>query len=226
MDKLRKIGDWAWDNKERLVLAILVVFLAYRIYAVLNPTTLEEEAAARAAAAPTPANRFDDDDDDDMLGMGRFQRGFEQEAAPAAPAAQAPLVFTQHRPPRRIPDPTNLPDEWTEEEGRPPAPPPNPLPPAPIPFQPLVNDNPFTATTATTDGRPGDERRPDLRLLAIREWGTSGIYRANILTRTRGWYEEGEQFETYELVSIDPEAGTVEIFSEQHGRIFTYSLNR
>ena len=221
MDKLRKIGDWAWDNKERLVLAILVVFLGYRIYAVLNPTTLEEQAAAEAAAQP-PADRPDNAEP----GLGRLARRNGQEPPPTDRPTEAPLQLTQHVPPRPIPDPTDLPEEWTVDEGRPPAPPPNPLPPAPVPYQSLVSDNPFTATTTTSDGRPGDERRPEMRLLAIREWGATGQYRANILTRTRGWYEEGEQFETYELVSIDPEAGTVDIYSEQHGQIFTYSLSR
>ena len=37
-------------NKERLVLAILVIFLIYRIYVVMNPTTIEEQTAQAAAA--------------------------------------------------------------------------------------------------------------------------------------------------------------------------------
>ncbi len=232
-------------NKERLVLAILVIFLVYRIYVVMNPTTFEEQtaqaaaaqrtaaaqaAASGAAAAPGLLNANDEDEDDedaDSAGgrlralQGAQGGGGAQGQRPAS--GEQPLVFTQHMPPKRIPDPTNLPEEWTVEQGRPPAPEASPLPPSPVAYNALVKDNPFTAATdrkdVDTTGGP-----PNIRLLAIREWGNT--YRAQIQTRTRKWYEAGESFETYQLVSIDPDAGTVEIFSEQHGRTYTYALNR
>ena len=37
MDKLRKIGLWFWYNKERMVLLVMLVVLAYRVYGVLYP---------------------------------------------------------------------------------------------------------------------------------------------------------------------------------------------
>ena len=235
-------------NKERLVLAILVIFLIYRIYVVMNPTTIEEQTAqaaaaqrnaaaqaavSGAAAAPGLLNADgldedgDEDEDADSPG-GRLRnlqgsQGGQGAQGQRPPSGDQPLVFTQHMPPKRIPDPTNLPEEWTVEQGRPPAPEASPLPPSPVAYNALVKDNPFTAANTPTD-RGRDTDQPKISLLAIREWGDT--YRAQIQTRTRKWYEAGESFETYQLVSIDPDAGTVEIFSEQHGRSFTYALNR
>lgn len=241
MDILRKIGDWAWENKERLVLAILVVFLVYRIYAVMNPTTIEEQSAQSASVRPQPAGsattQTGEGPADPAAPGGGPQnrlRRLQQGAAGGAGATgettttepkEVPFVFTQHMPPKRIPDPNALPEEWTEEEGRPPSPPPNPLPPAPTPYNALIKDNPFAAvSTGSADGPRGEER-PNIVLLGIREWG-DGTYRAQIYTRTRKWYEEGESFEAYQLISINPEEQSVEIFSEKHGRSFTYRVGR
>ncbi len=37
MDKIRKIGDWIWNNKERMVLIVMVLVLGYRVYQILSP---------------------------------------------------------------------------------------------------------------------------------------------------------------------------------------------
>jgi hypothetical protein len=37
MDKLQKIGAWFWRNKERIVLIVMLLVLAYRVYGVMNP---------------------------------------------------------------------------------------------------------------------------------------------------------------------------------------------
>jgi len=146
VDILRKIGDWAWVNKERLVLAILVVFLVYRIYAVLNPTTIEEQMAQAAGARQQQIQSTaggGPEEAGERTGPGRpgspqnrlrrlQQGGTAEEEEETTKPEDMPLVFTQHMPPKRIPDPNNLPEEWTEEEGAPPLPDPNPLPPAPV----------------------------------------------------------------------------------------------
>lgn len=36
MDKLRKIGVWAWEIKERVVLAVMVLLLGIRVYSLVN----------------------------------------------------------------------------------------------------------------------------------------------------------------------------------------------
>ena len=46
IEKLRKLGAWVWRSKERIVLAILVVVLAYRIYEVRYGQGPEETSAA------------------------------------------------------------------------------------------------------------------------------------------------------------------------------------
>jgi hypothetical protein len=41
MDKLRKAWQWVWRNKERMVLAVLLIILAYQVYQVAkNPDEL------------------------------------------------------------------------------------------------------------------------------------------------------------------------------------------
>ena len=42
MNRFRKIVRWFWLAKERFVLAIMVVLLSFRIYTVLNPSSLED----------------------------------------------------------------------------------------------------------------------------------------------------------------------------------------
>ena len=42
MNRLRKIAQWLWLAKERFVLAVMVVLLSFRIYAILNPSSLED----------------------------------------------------------------------------------------------------------------------------------------------------------------------------------------
>ncbi len=37
MDKIQKIGTWIWDNKERMVLVVMVLVLGYRVYEILSP---------------------------------------------------------------------------------------------------------------------------------------------------------------------------------------------
>ncbi len=73
-------------------------------------------------------------------------------------------------------------------------------------------------------GRPGVDGQPpahvdlDLTLLRIREAG-SGRYLAQIETNKRtGWYREGDAFESFQLVRIDPVRNCVRVFSESLGR--------
>ena len=61
----------------------------------------------------------------------------------------------------------------------------------------------------------------DVQLIRISP-AAAGKYRAQIRTPSRtGWYEEGQAFESYELLAIDPEANTVTVFSEQIQRAVT-----
>jgi hypothetical protein len=49
VNNLRKVGAWLWDNKERMVLAVLFVVLCYRVYWVVYPPPVE---SARQFPAP------------------------------------------------------------------------------------------------------------------------------------------------------------------------------
>ena len=51
MNILRKIAQWIWLNKERMVLAVMVIFLIYRVYEVVNP---EVEQVAENYRPPEP----------------------------------------------------------------------------------------------------------------------------------------------------------------------------
>lgn len=42
MNNFRKIARWFWLAKERFVLAMMVVFLSFRIYTILNPSAPED----------------------------------------------------------------------------------------------------------------------------------------------------------------------------------------
>ena len=50
VDKLRKIGELLWLNKERLILVAMVAVLCFQVYKVLNP---EVKVVGEQAMAPT-----------------------------------------------------------------------------------------------------------------------------------------------------------------------------
>lgn len=107
------------------------------------------------------------------------------------------------------PDPENLP-------GPPPA----------VPGAPLTEDwSPIWRRSifhwprqrATSSTRGGGVSEIDLQLLRIQEV-TDGVFRAQIRTTTTKWYSEGEAFEAFELISIDPDTECCVVFAEEIGR--------
>ncbi len=52
MEKIRKIAIWLWDNKERAVLGVMVIFLGYRVFVMINPP---EPAPVAQPARPQPS---------------------------------------------------------------------------------------------------------------------------------------------------------------------------
>jgi len=96
------------------------------------------------------------------------------------------------------------------------------LPPArrvPEVWKPLWERSPFWY-----NAQPGQEDRdadgnqrqdPGIRLLAIAE-RPDGSPRAQLRTASsKKWYDEGEEFEKYVLISIDPENKQCEVYSEE-----------
>lgn len=71
-------------------------------------------------------------------------------------------------------------------------------------------------------GRDTEGEAPlDLSLLLINET-SNGVFRAQIRTsQSRKWYDEGEAFESYQILSIDPSTLCCDIFAENIGRRVT-----
>lgn len=74
--------------------------------------------------------------------------------------------------------------------------------------------------------RPGDsggsseagDDQVDLELLNLQP-ASDGSYRVRIRSASRrGWYSEGDAFEAYEILSIDPDTNCVEIYAEELGK--------
>lgn len=114
---------------------------------------------------------------------------------------------------------TQLPEDPQElaDLGFPGAPPLPPIPAAAKVWSSLWKRNAFWYNPSVTS--TGDEklqqflRNPGVRLLNITA-GKGGKYRAQLQTSSsRKWYDEGEQFEQFELVSIDPEKQECVVYS-------------
>ena len=96
-------------------------------------------------------------------------------------------------------------------------------------FRPLVRQNPFTiwsiaATGKSTSG--SDEETIDVTLNNIVKWRDGG-YRAELSTKVSGksdWYKEGEVFENYKLMTIDPTNKIVQIYSTAHDKTFELKM--
>ena len=142
-----------------MVLAIMVSFLCFRVYQVVQPPQTKEA-----------------------------EKNFQP------PGNELPLdVETPGVPPRTpgLPDSENWTNLWRS-----------------TPFYYLP---PGASSRRTTEGEP----EIDLELLNIQPMA-DGSYRARIRSANRkGWYSEGEAFEAYELVSIDPDTGCIVVFAEE-----------
>ena len=167
MEQLRKVGDWLWRNKEKMVLAGLVLVLIYQVYKVkFAPPEAEEDGP-----------RF-------VLPSGSVR------------------------------------DTITE------LPPPPPSDPDRPDTKRLVRSNPFSAIGLGGDNLDEDgQAQPELELLKIMPW-TGGTFVAEIRTQTARpkRYGVGDQFESYRIISIDPSAKEVVVYSEEHRKNFTFTV--
>ncbi len=160
MNRLRKIGLWIWLNKERMVLAVMVGFLIFRVYQVVYPPS----------DGPT----------DDVI---------------PPPGRTIPNDVPTPGLPPPVPPPQRT-DDWSRLWR----------------FNPLNYRQPRSRGGQSSDPSAADI---DLQLKRITPSG-AGKFRAQITSPSRtGWYEEGQAFESYELLAIDADAGTVTVFSER-----------
>lgn len=110
-----------------------------------------------------------------------------------------------------------------------PDPPPRPLSQRTEDFRPLVRQNPFTIWSVAATGKSAsgsDEETIDVTLNNIVKWSDGG-YRAELTTKVTGKskrYKEGEVFENYKLMSIDPVNKIVQIYSSAHDKTFELKM--
>ena len=128
-----------------------------------------------------------------------------------------PDVFDEEPPRSTIPE---------EYDGSPPK---SPGPfdyPSSANYEELITKNPFWVYSSAAVSEFSDEVTPeDLNITLLRiQRRSDGTYNAQLRTKARRWYREGEHFESYIVESIDPEAGTCDVYSEQLGRVITLSL--
>lgn len=95
--------------------------------------------------------------------------------------------------------------------------------PAPPDFENWTNlwrTNPFTYVSPGAGRRVVVEGREiDLELLNIQKH-PDGSYRVQIRSanRKKGWYKEGDPFESYELLTIEADTECIWVFAEEIGR--------
>ncbi len=165
MDILYKAGAWAWENKERAVLCVMVVVLAAQLYRIVT----EEQT---------------------------------QTPIPNPPQATGTLEVPQ---PNIQPPPAAQPSYDAAA---------------------LVDQNPFWATARPRGQQQQTEQRRrepqvDVQLDRVTQMA-DGNYRARLSRgRTSRFVSEGETFEGYQLLGIDGEAGTVELYHDETGRTIT-----
>jgi hypothetical protein len=106
-----------------------------------------------------------------------------------------------------------------------------PIPPDPVQdsstesYQSLSQRNPFWYYGARPEitGNEGAEEEENIRLLNIQR-SPDNQYVAQIQTQVTKWYREGEEFESYQLMRIDPENQQVEVYSGKSGTTLTLAL--
>jgi len=99
------------------------------------------------------------------------------------------------------------------------------LPPAPLPEMPvakLTEDNPFSIWRGSPP--PEQEVKPEVVVRTVRPGRDGGPPTASlIIDGDRVFCEEGEEINGYRIEEIDVEAGNVTVYSESHGKSFTYT---
>ncbi len=106
------------------------------------------------------------------------------------------------------------------------------LPTPPKPFVPRMpqqwdvafTPNPFWYFSGQKAEGGGDKERQDAGISLLRIKQVGDTWRAQLKTTRTAWYDEGEQFESFELLKIHPDEGTCEVNSQQLGRVIVLRL--
>lgn len=141
------------------------------------------------------------------------------------PMEEGPVI---RAPKARLPEDAAERNELVQQATLPPPPPPRELLAVPGNYAIVHRNNALWYYSAQRDTAGQGEvtaQSLGLSLLDIQRVGTR--LRARLQTRsTARWYNEGEKFEEFELLQINPEQETVEVYAEQHGRRLTVQLQR
>jgi len=167
VDKIRKLVESLWYNKERIVFGVMVCILLWHVYGIFNP-----------------------------------------------PPDEAPLVL--HEPN------DDIKEVLKNIAAVPPPPDVRPL----VPWEGIYTPNPFWALSGQSSilsRERGDDA--DISLIQIQQ-GIGGRWRAQLRTNVTDWYDEGESFESYQLLKIHPENNTVEVRSDRLGKVLTLKAQR
>ena len=161
MDKIRKLAETVWYNKERIVLGVMVCVLLWHVYTIFNPPPEEEP---KELSVPRKENIPD---------------VIKDIAAPPDPPVDRPRA------------------QWEGIY-------------TPNPFWALSAQTSVTSRTATAAA--------DISLIQIQE-GKGGKWRARLKTNVTRWYDEGESFQSFQLLKIHPEDNSVEVRSDRLGKV-------
>lgn len=160
MDKIRKIAESLWYNKERIVFGVMVCILFWHVYSIFNPP---EE-----------------------------------------------VVLAPLNPPKEEPDPGEIAEI-------PPRPEPRPI----QQWEGIYTPNPFWSLSGSYSLSSKTKEAPaDISLVRIQQ-GREGKWRAQLRTNVTKWYNEGESFQSFQLIKINPDDNSVEVRSDRLGRVLT-----
>lgn len=175
MDKIKKIARWLAGNIARVIFAVMVVFLCWRVYKVIQPP---EEVATPNHTLPRTALP---EDPDELKALG----------FPGAPPEVPPAFRSEN---------------WNA----------------------LSGSNPFWyyGTKATED--PSAQKAENVQIFLTRiSKGKGGVLQAQLRTQSlTKWYSEGESFESFQLLRINPEQKTCEVYSEGLRKTITLTITR
>jgi len=114
----------------------------------------------------------------------------------------------------------SLGEDWT-----PAPPPPPPVTRQPTKWPEIFTPNPFWYLANQANTSVKKQGAEDAGISLIRITTVQGKNRAQLQTASsKKWYYEGESFESFELLKIDPGEGTCQVRSERLGKVIALRL--
>ena len=166
VDKIRKLAETIWYNKERIVLGVMVCILLWHVYSIFKSPPEDEPKEFGVPRVDNIVNVVKDI------------------AGPPDPPKERPVA------------------QW---EG-------------------IYTPNPFWALSAQSSIMSRTTDAPaDISLIQIQE-GRPGKWRARLKTNVMRWYDEGESFESFQLIKIHPEDNSVLVRSDRLGKVLTLKV--